>query len=222
MLKEAARSGFGAYRNSMTKRLLVVNGSIRGRIGNTGEVLAAAAKYLPEGTEPRELVLATYEAAVEDIANELRAADGLLVGTGVYWGSWGSPLQRFLEVMTTFEASSLFVGKPVGVVVTMDSVGGSDVAQRLLGVFSTLGCLVPPMPMVVVSRVAACLNGVPGNEDVWQVEDLSPLLQNLVLAMTAAGLPWRTWPVVKTAAVTGRYPANGVLDLGVPRFPPRG
>jgi chromate reductase len=124
--------------------------------------------------------------------------------------------------MTTFEASPLFVGKPVGVVVTMDSVGGSDVAQRLLGVFSTLGCLVPPMPMVVVSRLATCLDGVPGNEDVWQIEDLSALLQNLVLAMTTERLPWCTWPVAKMAAVTGRYPASGVLDLGAPRFRSRG
>lgn len=205
----------------MSKRLLVLNGSIRGENGNTGAVLAVARSHLPREVELREIVLATFDGAVEDLAEELRAADGLLVGTGVYWGSWGSPLQRFLEVMTTFEASPLFMGKPVGAVVTMDSVGGSDVAQRLLGVFSTLGCLVPPMPMVVLSRVGACLSGVPGNEDVWQVEDLAALLQNLVLGMGSAGLPWRTWAVVKTAPVTGHYPSTGPLDLGAPRFPSR-
>jgi hypothetical protein len=64
----------------MTKRLLVINGSIRGPEGNTGELLEIAAR-----------------------------------------------------------------GKPVCVVATADSVGGSDVAERLLGVFSTLGPFVPPL-----------------------------------------------------------------------------
>lgn len=202
----------------MTKRLLVLNGSIRGHQGNTGELLDIACRNVPSGVETREVVLATYDGSVEGLAEELRAAHGFLVGTGVYWGSWGSPMQRFLEVMTAFETSDLFVGKPVGVVVTMDSVGGSDVAERLLGVFSTLGCFVPPLTMLVVSRLATELREVAGNEDVWQVDDADALVQNLVLAMNAAAVPWRSWPVVRTQAVAGRYPATGLLDLGAPHF----
>lgn len=202
----------------MTKRLLVVNGSIRGQEGNTGELLELACRGVPAGVETRALELATYDGSVEALAEELRAANGLLVGTGVYWGSWGSPMQRFLEVMTAFETSELFVGKPVGVVVTMDSVGGFDVAERLLGVFSTLGCFVPPLTMVVVSRLATELREVAGNEDVWQIEDADALIQNLVLAMNAAAVPWRSWPVVRTQALAGRYPATGRLDLGAPNF----
>jgi hypothetical protein len=64
----------------MTKRLLGINGSIRGPEGNAGELLEIAAR-----------------------------------------------------------------GKPVCVVVTADSVGGSDVAERLLGVFSTHASFVPPL-----------------------------------------------------------------------------
>lgn len=202
----------------MSKRLLVLNGSIRGEGGNTGELLRLAREKVPAGIDTREIVLATYDASVEALADEIRKADGLLVGTGVYWGSWGSPLQRFLEVMTAFETSDLFVGKPVGTVVTMDSVGGMDVAERLLGVFSTLGCLVPPLTMVVVSRLATALRGVAGNEDVWQVDDVDALMQNLVLAMSATAVQWRSWPVVRTSSFVGRYPATGLLDLGNPRF----
>lgn len=201
----------------MMKRLLVINGSIRGHEGNTGELLGIAARNVPAGVETRDLVLATYEGSVEALADELRSANGFLVGTGVYWGSWGSPLQRFLEVMSAFETSDLFVGKPVGIVVTMDSVGGSDVAERLLGVFSTLGCFVP-LTMLVVSRLATELREVAGNEDVWQVDDADALVQNIALAMNAAAVPWRSWPVVQTRMVAGRYPANGLLDLGAPNF----
>jgi chromate reductase len=204
------------------KRLLVLNGSIRGGAGNTAELLRVAREKVPAGVETREVVLATYDGPVEGLAEELRAAQGLLVGSGVYWNSWGSPLQRFLEVMTAFETSDLFVGKPVGVVVTMDSVGGSDVAERLLGVFSTMGCLVPPLTMVVVSRLATALRDVAGNEDVWQVDDVEALVHNLALAMSAAALPWRSWPVVRPTAIAGRYPATGLLDLGGPDFLRRG
>src|SRR5690606_1188808 len=105
--------------------------------------------------------------------------------SGVYWGSWGSPLQRFLEVMTWLEGTPTLVGKPCGAVVTMDSVGGQDVGQRLLGVLATLGCMIPPMPMVIVSRLGAEVSGVPGNEDVWQIEDIDLLVENLLIAASA-------------------------------------
>ena len=141
-----------------------------------------------------------------------------MFGTGVYWSSWGSPLQRFLEVMTAFEVSDIMLGKPAGVVVTMDSVGGSEVAQRLLGVLSMMGFLVPPLSMVVVSRVGTQVRGVPGNEDVWQTEDVAPLVQNLVHAMRLDRAVWQAWPVERTLSVSGAYPQAGVLDLGVPFF----
>ena len=202
----------------MTRRLLVLNGSIRGREGNTAELLDIAVRRAPPGIEARTVELATYDGTVEALADELRAAHGFLVGTGVYWGSWGSPLQRFLEVMTAFESSEPFVGKPVGVAVTMDSVGGFDVAERLLGVFSTLGCFVPPLTMIVVSRLATELGGVAGHEDVWQAEDADTLIHNLALALDAAAMPWRSWPIERARTIAGPYPAAGPLHLGAPSF----
>jgi NAD(P)H-dependent FMN reductase len=200
------------------RTLLIINGAVRGRAGNTARVLAAARAKLPPELAVRELGLAEYTGTVEDIAHELRTADALLFATGVYWGSWGSPMQRFLEVMTWLEGSDALLGKPAGVVVTMDSVGGQDVAQRLIGVLATLGCLVPPMPMVVISRLSAAVGGTPGNEDVWHVDDIQGLVENLTIGTSARTLPWRSWGFERTAVLQGAYPASGPLDLGLPRF----
>ena len=196
----------------------MINGAVRGSSGNTATVLAAARAKLPADLEVHELVLAEYTGTVEDLACELREADALLFATGVYWGSWGSPMQRFLEVMTWLEGTDTLLGKPVGVVVTMDSVGGQDVAQRLLGVFATLGCLVPPMPMVVISRLSSAVSGTPGNEDVWHVDDIQGLVENLRIGAAARALPWKAWAFERTVMPTGTYPASGPLDLGLPRF----
>jgi len=198
--------------------MLIVNGALRGATGNTARVLASARRTFPADLEARELVLADYTGTVDEVEQELREADALLFATGVYWGSWGSPMQRFLEVMTWLEGTPTLVGKPTGAVVTMDSVGGQDVGQRLLGVLATLGCLIPPMPMVIVSRLGTAVGGTPGNEDVWQIEDIEHLVENLRIASSSPRMPWRAWPFERTARPTGRYPAAGSIDLGLPAF----
>jgi hypothetical protein len=99
-------------------------------------------------------------------------------------------------------------------------VGGLDVAQRLLGVFSLLGCIVPPLSTLVVSRVgiAAIASDPRDNEDVWQVDDLEVVVQNLALARSLREVPWATWPVRKLARLEGAYPAHGVLSSGLAKF----
>jgi len=143
-----------------------------------------------------------------------------LIGSGVYWGSWGSPLQRFLEVTSSYELSTCFLGKPAGAVISADSVGGLDVAQRLLGTFSLLGCLLPPLSSVVLSRAACAATAADpdANRDVWQREDLEVVVQNLVLARSLASAPWATWPVRQLMHVSGAYPASGSLEAGLGKF----
>jgi multimeric flavodoxin WrbA len=204
----------------MTLCLLLLNGSVRGSTGNTASLLARASNALPEGWQSDTLSLAEYSGSVEAIAERLLAADAFLIGSGVYWGSWGSPLQRFLEVISAYELSPCFLGKPAGAAFSADSVGGLDVAQRLLGAFSLLGCVVPPLSTLVVSRVgnAASLSDAKANEDVWQVDDLDVVVRNLVLAQSSRGTPWATWPVRKLARLDGPYPAHGVLGAGLDKF----
>ncbi|MEP7050801.1 MAG: NAD(P)H-dependent oxidoreductase [Pseudomonadota bacterium] len=204
----------------MTSRLLLLNGSVRGASGNTARLLEHASRTLGQAWHSDALVLAEYAGTVEALVERLHAADAILVGTGVYWGSWGSPLSRFLEVITAHELSPCFLGKPVGAVVSADSVGGLDVAQRLLGAFSLLGCVIPPLSTVVVSRVAtaAAQTDPQANEDVWQAEDLAVVAQNLSLASALRSLPWATWPVRHLTRLTGPYPAHGVLSEGLAKF----
>ena len=204
----------------MTSRLLLLNGSLRGPTGNTGRLLERAERVLGADWQADTLCLADYAGTVEALAERMLTADAFLIGSGVYWGSWGSPLQRFLEVMSSYELSPCFLGKPAGAIISADSVGGLDVAQRLLGAFSLLGCLVPPLSTVVVSRAgcAAVKTDPEANADVWQIEDLEIVVKNLALAHSLRAVPWATWPVRKLVRSEGDYPAQGALPAGLERF----
>lgn len=204
----------------MTSRLLLLNGSLRGSDGNTAHLLQRAARELPTDWQTDTLCLADYRGTVEALAARLSGADALLIGSGVYWGSWGSPLQRFLEVISSYELSSCFLGKPAGALISADSVGGLDVAQRMLGAFSLLGCLLPPLASVVLSRAAcaATASDPEANADVWQFDDLAVVVNNLVRARAFAEVAWATWPVRELARVEGEYPAHGPLGAGLEKF----
>ncbi|HEX3850599.1 MAG TPA: NAD(P)H-dependent oxidoreductase [Polyangiaceae bacterium] len=204
----------------MTSRLLLLNGSLRGSAGNTATLLQYAREALDGSWQSDTLSLAEYSGSVESLVERLASADAFLIGSGVYWGSWGSPLQRFLEVISAYELSSCFLGKPAGAVISADSVGGLDVAQRLLGAFSLLGCLVPPLSTVVVSRVATATNQADpeANDDVWQTDDLRVVVKNLSIARALQPLPWATWPVRHLPRLEGPYPSHGVLSAGLAKF----
>ena len=198
--------------------LLFVNGSIRGDSGNTAAVGRHARGLLPAGSRGDELVLASYRGMVEALVERVERADAILFGTGVYWGSWGSPLQRFLEVLTSYELEPCFLGKPVGAVVTADSVGGLDVAQRLLGSLSLFGCCVPPLSTLVLSRVACAAGASPENDDVWQLADLEVVVGNLLKASALGQVDWSAWPARRLPRVSGEYPASGPLGGGLAQF----
>ena len=205
----------------MAAHILFLNGSLRGSTGNTSRLLERARLDAPAGTTHETISLAEYTGTVEALAARLVAADAFLFGSGVYWGSWGSPLQRFLEVITSYELSPCFLGKAAGAVVSADSVGGLDVAQRVLGACTLLGCIVPPLSTVVVSRVAVAAAAVAldGSDDVWQPDDLRVVMQNLVAAADATrGVQWATWPVRALARLEGPYPSHGVLASGLAKF----
>lgn len=206
-------------------QILILNGSIRGKTGNCASVAAGATAMLERlpDISVSTLVLADPMPALGAVQQSLLAADAFLVVSGVYWNSWGSPLQRFLEVATIFENGAEFFGKPLAAVVTMDSVGGTDVAARMHASFSGLGCWSPPCSTLVVSRVAEYAVAQTArwpedpNEDVWRIADLEVVLRNLVTAARLRG-EWVAWDKTALRLEGGDWPGTGSLDLGSLRF----
>lgn len=194
-------------------RLLLLNGSVRGAAGNTARLLALARTAIGTRATLEEVVLADYRGSVQSLVDMVTGADGLLLGTGVYWSNHGSPVQRFLEVMTAWEATPVFVGKPAAALVTMDSVGGSDVAARLLGALNLLGCTVPPFGAVVLSRLADATGELVNQQDVWQRDDVALLADNLLRAAAERHTAWGTWAVRTTPKLSGTYPAPGTVHV---------
>ena len=178
--------------------VVLINAALGGASGNTAVYLDGLRRFLQRASTTTDLVLAdgfTFEAVVP----ELRRADAIIVGTGTHWDSWSSLLQRFLEEATVSEGSSLWLGKPVGCVVTEHSVGGKDVLGRLQAVLVTFGCLIPPFGGLVLSRVAHVAGRADRDaaEDLWCPDDLAVVAHNVLQAATGRRR-WKRWPVDRT------------------------
>lgn len=179
----------------MRPRLLILNAALNGRAGNTAVLLNRAAAAWREQAEVVEVVLAEME-GYATVREAMLAADGFIIGTGTHWDSWSSLLQKLLEDATDDEGRPPWFGKPAGVLVTMHAVGGKQVASRLQGVLSTLGCLLPPMSALVYSYANQLALRVPGAEtgDLWRIEDVDIVAWNVLTAARKQG-DYRSWPV---------------------------
>lgn len=185
--------------------LLLLNASLAGDNGNTAVLLARARRHLARRATVESLTLATTS-DFAPLHAALTRADGFLIGTGTHWDSWSSVLQKFLEDATPHEGTALWLGKPTAVVVSEHSTGGKGVLSRLQGVLVTLGCALPPMSGLVLSRAALlAIEHTPDSaatSDFWCEADLRVVCHNLAEA-TRVSLPgakpalprWRTWPV---------------------------
>ncbi|MES2691876.1 MAG: NAD(P)H-dependent oxidoreductase [Verrucomicrobiota bacterium] len=186
-------------------RLLIVNGALAGDAGNTAVLLDRAARLLGRRAVVERVTLAANEGSSVDFAAlrpRLAAADGFLFGTGTHWDSWSSVLQKFLEDATPAEGTALWLGKPAAAIVSEHSTGGKGVLSRLHGVLVTLGCTLPPMSGLVLSRAAllAARHDAKAARDFWSVADLTVVCHNLTeAAAVRAGRTtppkWRAWSV---------------------------
>ena len=174
----------------------VLNGGIGGAGGNTAVILEELAGVLRGRAE---VFLVNLERGFDkaEVRAQITRSAGLVFGTGTYWDSWGSPLQKFLEEVTDWEGGAEWLGKPAAVIVTMHSVGGKGVLSRLQGVLSTLGCAIPPMSGLVCSMVnQLALDGerTEFHDDLWSREDLKIVGENLLVAI-GGGENWTKWSV---------------------------
>ncbi len=182
-------------------RILLLNASLAGETGNTAVLFAQAHRLLARRATVTTITLAGMPNGGDspDFASlrpQLAAADAFLIGTGTHWDSWSSVLQKFLEDATSAEGTALWLGKPAAVVVTEHSVGGKGVLSRLQGVLVTLGCKLPPMSGLVLSRagVLAAQHAPDAASDFWCADDLRVVCHNLAEAASGTRR-WKTWPV---------------------------
>lgn len=193
--------------------------------GNSGRIIG----MLEKNAEPLDsgsvevLTVTEQMPTVKEIKNLLSKHDSFLVVSGNYWGSWSSSLQRFIEVVTAYENTPVFFGKPMACVISMDSVGGMDLAARLHSVFSGFGCWSPPCSTVVLSRtaqeaIAASRNrDGDSNEDVWRPSDIDFLVENLLVSEKIKA-PWKAWPHLEFKIDEGAWPETGPIDFGEEPF----
>jgi len=175
-------------------KILILNGSVHGERGNTGIILKSIQKTRKD--VEWDVVHLEKTKFGPGLVRRIKTSDAILVMTGTYWDSWGSPLQKFLEEATDLEARPEILGKPAGVCVLMHSVGGKSVLSRLQGVLSTMGFLIPPMSGMVYSlsgQLALKTKNVHA-QDFWCLEDLEIIVENLVIAAKMK-TSWKTWPV---------------------------
>src|SRR5258706_8486260 len=175
--------------------VLIVNAGLAGGDGNSQVVAEHCASILTARGARHECVV-LRDAAPGDVPAALERAERLVFVTGTYWAGFSSLLQQLLEELTPSEGSELWLGKPASVLVTAHQVGAQSVLFRLQGVLLALGCLVPPMSGVVISKVGEALRARAPElcADVWGLEDVATALHNL-LASPHAPSSFRAWPV---------------------------
>jgi chromate reductase len=184
------------------KNILIINGSLRGEEGDGYRLALKALEYAKqhEGVHAKIFSLASQQSSAKELYELLEAADGFVVISGTYWNNISSLLQHFAEVCTAFENSPAFFGKPITALVTMDSVGGVEVANKIHHIFQGLGCWSPPCSTVVISRIGekavqdSIANGDDENDDVWRISDIEITIQNLITATTFPRNEWKCWP----------------------------
>lgn len=182
----------------MKKKILIINGSANGQLGQSAAISHAIIDQLSNNIEFRHLVLRDQQ-EMSIWKDQLAWAEGFIFITGTYWDSWGSPLQFFLEQTTEWEVSKLWLGKPAGVIVTMHSVGGKAILSRLQGVLNTLGMIIPPLCGLVYSLNTHLIDKESDHyDDFWHLEEI-PLIVNNVAKQIEINhqvkIEWQTWDV---------------------------
>lgn len=186
------------------KNIAILDGSLNGIGGNTNGVICKLLKFLPADYSIDYLELKSIENALT-LEPRLRAADSFILGTGTYWQSWGSPMQRFLEQATDWEGTDLWMGKPVCTIVTMHSVGGVEVMSRLQANFALFGAMIPPICSLVFGHITQMAQGHnQENKDLWDLSDLDVIAHNFTEA-TNKTHHYRSWDVDRGEDVTRRW-----------------
>lgn len=198
------------YKRKMTEErkytILIVNGSLGGRTGNTHNLIKKIRKTITkiDGLIKVQVIHLNPQFNWIRIRKHIKTCDALIFCTGTYWQSWGSPMQQLFEKMTEIEGKKHLLGKPIGAIATMHSVGGQEVVSRMQGVLCSLGCVIPPFCGFAYSyadHVAhqGRFHGKKLLDDVWHLEDTHTLIFNVIESMKGTN-KWKVWGFLDTRA----------------------
>jgi NAD(P)H-dependent FMN reductase len=179
------------------KKILIINGSLGGARGNTSVLIDTAIKHLATSNSKVDVLHLEENQNLDTLKEKLAWADGFIFTSGTYWDSWGSPMQRFLETSTQYEATDLFLYKPASVMISMHSVGGKSVLSRLQGVLNTMGLAIPPMSGLVYAlstHMALKTSEHDFDDDFWSLEDIEIVVHNLMTSLNCKQ-NFKSWPV---------------------------
>jgi chromate reductase len=175
--------------------VLILNAGLGGVDGNSQIVAEHCSRLLAARGVDHEL-LVLRDALPGQVPGAIERAERLVFVSGTYWGGFSSLLQQLFEELTPTEGSALWLGKPASVLVTAHQVGAQSVLFRLQGLLVTLGCSLPPMSGVVISKVGEALRARAPElcDDVWGLADVATALHNLLQLPLVPGA-FRAWPV---------------------------
>lgn len=186
--------------------IAIINGSLGGRTGNTHNLIKKIRKTINKIDPDIKVKIIHLHPGFNwpHVRKIIRTSDGFVFCSGTYWQSWGSPMQQLFEKMTEIEGKKHLLGKPAGVVVTMHSVGGQEVASRIQGVLCSLGCVLPPFCAFAYSyadHVAhrSRYHGKKLMDDVWHIEDTYALVSNIIEYVKGT-YKWKVWDFLDTDA----------------------
>jgi len=184
--------------------LTIINGSIGGKNGNTASLIKKIRKKINKISPDSKVRILHLHKDFDwpKVRNVIKESDGLIFCTGTYWDSWGSNMQQLFEKMTEIEGKKHLIGKPAGVIVTMHSVGGKEVASRMQGVLCSMGCILPPFSAFAYSYADHVAHqsrflGKKLLDDVWRIEDLHAFLFNII-QYASGGKEWKVWDFLDT------------------------
>ena len=186
--------------------LTIINGSIGGKNGNTGSLIKKIKRkiFKIDSSIKIKILHLHKDFFWPKVRHIIKESDALIFCTGTYWDSWGSNMQQIFEKMTEIEGKKHLLGKPAGVIVTMHSVGGKEVASRMQGVLCSMGCVLPPFsafaysfPVTIVQQ--SRYMGKKLLDDVWHIEDLQAFLSNII-KYAKDEKDWQVWEYLDTEA----------------------
>lgn len=189
----------------------IINGSLGGRTGNTNNLLKRVKKLVLKRNPDTKVRIVHLCPSFDwlKIKRYIKTSNILILSTGTYWDSWGSPMQQLFEKMTQIEGKKHLLGKPAGAIVTMHSVGGKEVCSRILGNLISLGCMVPPFASFAYAysdHVAhkSRTSGKKLLDDVWHMDDLEAFIHNL-FEVHEGTKNFKVWDYLDTQALDPNY-----------------